>query len=236
MPRRMRSASPYGLGLKTPPAPQPVNTGWRNTLNTFGQQYGQHIIPGLQSLASGALNAYNMQQLNQPSPYSTQQPMPVLPPQPQDFSDQQQEPTISPEEEDQEQSSQLNLSDLLSHLISHRVDAMGSMMPNYTDSLYSNAFNTANSQISQQGSPQYRPTGPQFAFDQTLGGGAQYSPTAALGDFSSPQAPRDWWRTPANQLGSVLGNLAPLAGRYGGLPGLVGGAALGGIGYGLQQL
>lgn len=235
MPRRMRSSTPYGLGLKTPPAPQPVNTGWRNTLNTLGQQYGQYVIPGLQSLAGGALSAYNMQQQNQPLPYNNPQPMPTMQPQ-QNFSDQQQQPTISPEEEEDTQSFQPNLSELLAHLISHRVDSMSSMMPNYTDSLYSNAFNTANSQVSQQGSPQYRPTGPLFAFDQTLGGGAQYSPTAALADTSTPQAPRDWWRTPANQLGNVLGNLAPLAGRYGGIPGLVGGAALGGLGYGLQQL
>lgn len=238
MPRRMRNATPMGLGLRTlQPSAAAMPTGWRSTLSSYGQQYGQHVIPGLLSLLQGGLSAYNVQNPQQqaPIPQVPQMQQPVVPEQTAGAP-----ATIAPEmQQETEEAPQMRLSDLLSHLISSRVDAMSGMMPSYPDRLFSQAFEASNSQLgSPQGPPRYQPTGPQFAFDQTLGGGASFSPLSALGDFSTPQAsvPKEWWKTGANQLGGLLQGLSPMAGSLGGLPGILGGAGLSGLGYALRQI
>lgn len=249
---------------RAPLQPQPVSSNWMNTLGSYAQQYGPHVLPGLLSSLGGGLGAYNTQQQfaqqnqqNQPTPNPQQPQQPQVPTtgitqQLQNIANQPLQSPVTPAttgvptpqqqvmptiEQQSPENPQIQLSDLLSHLISHRVDSMSGMMQTYPDRLFSQAVAASDSQSgSPQGPPRYTPTGPQFAFDQTLGGNSPYSQLSALGDFTPPQENKQWWRTVGNQAGGLLGSLAPLAGTYGGLPGILGGAALGGLGYGLKQL
>ena len=212
----------------TPVSPQPISTNWQDTLYQYGQQYGPYVLPTLLSGLGGAVGSYNAQKfIQQPQPaQQAQQPT------------QQEQPQQAIPAQNTNQNQQMGMFDLLSQLISHRADMLGANIPSYPSRLFSQAVEASNSQQgSPQGPPKYTSTGPQFAFDQLVGGGAQYNPLSALGDFSQPQQPqKEWWRTSANQLGGLLQGLAPLAGTYGGLPGILGGAALGATGYGLRQL
>lgn len=244
MPRRTRFSTPTGVGLRSPsptPIPRAVPTDWQSTLGSYAQQYGPHVLPGILSTLQGGLGAYNVQNPQQQIPQqgfgtTVASVLASKPPA------QGEQPVAESTPMTPQEPAQPRLSDLLYQLVSNKLDMMGnrgSMGPSYPDRLYSGAFQASDSQLgSPQGPPQYRPMGPQFAFDQNLGGGAQYNPMAALGDFSTPQAPQQqkpWYRAGANQLGSLLQGLAPLAGQYGGPAGIVGGAGLGALGYGLQQ-
>lgn len=238
-------------GIQPGYAFQQAQTGRMNPNAGFYENYGQHILGGGLSALGGGLGAYSIRQGLMQQQADQQQQKQLLESQ-QRQVDKSKLPQAGPNSMQQQQPGQINaqqqLSDLLSQLTSHKLDQLSSMRggPSQPDQLFSQAVQASNQQSgSQQGPPQWLGGAPMFAFDQFLnsgGGTDRYNPLGALGDLGSGsesaqenQPEKSWWRKGANVAGQFLQGAAPLAGMLGPL-GLLGGAAAGGIGYGLQQI
>ena len=200
-----------------------------------GSRIGKHIMGGGLAALQGGLGAYGTQQGLMQQPQQMQQnPQESLP----SYGQQQSNQNMMGSNQFSASPQQNQLSALIQAMTAQKANQImgrGQMSAPAPDQLRQQAFQASNEQMSDQGPPQWK-LGPQFAFEQFTSP-AMLSALGELGGEALAETDETlpWYKQLAHGGGKVLQGAAPLLGMLGPL-GLLGGAAAGLAGYGLQQI